>query len=177
MLGSASRITIRSVSADFWAVAGTAPAPSSTTARIAAPSLFCIRMSPSIIRVLRCQRRGFGVKHALCQMTFYHPLRRPDHARWCLMAAAFDRDAAARVEPAARRNIGRIRHDIAEADIRHALARLRRQYALQQRLRVGMPGAAKQRVSFVALDKAAEIHHRNFARDMFHDREIVADEE
>src|SRR6185295_6558418 len=40
-----------------------------------------------------------------------------------------------------------------------------------------MSGATKQRVSFVALDKAAEIHHRNFARDMFHDREIVADEE
>src|SRR5205807_8922097 len=103
-------------------------------------------------------------------MTFYHPLRRTDHARWCLMAAAFDRNAAARVEPAARRNIGRIRYDVAEADVRHALARLRRQHALKERLRVGMPRTAKQRVGFVALDDPAEIHHRDFARDMFHDR-------
>src|SRR3954467_2135634 len=110
-------------------------------------------------------------------MTFYHPEGRPDHARWCLMAAALDRHAAARVEAAARRNIGRIRHDVAEADVGHALARLRRQHALQQRPGVGMAWLAKQRVSLVALDETAEIHHRDFARDMLHDREIVADEE
>ena len=46
------RITIRSMSADFCAIAGAAPAPSSTAARSAAPSLFFIRISPSMIGVL-----------------------------------------------------------------------------------------------------------------------------
>ena len=78
----------------------------------------------------------------------------PSHARWHstiaaavadhglrrFAAAALDRDAAARMEPAAGRDIGRIGHDVAEADIRHAAAGLRRQHAGEQRLRVGMAG-------------------------------------
>ena len=61
--------------------------------------------------------------HTLCQMALYHSLGGADHGRWRHNAAAFDRDAAARVEPAARRNIGRVRHGVTEADIGHAQAR------------------------------------------------------
>ena len=60
---------------------------------------------------------------------------------------------------------------------RHALTRLRGQHAFQQRLRIGMAGLAKQRIGFVALDDPAEIHHRDFARHVFHDGKIVADQE
>src|SRR5882757_6873915 len=103
MFDSAARIVIRNVSADFCAVAGEAPAPSSAAATIAAPSLNCMLMSSSFGSDLKTD-----LKHNLCQMALYHPLGRPDHGRWCHTTAAFDRDAAARVEPAARRNIGRI---------------------------------------------------------------------
>src|SRR5258705_13284374 len=103
-------------------------------------------------------------------MALYYSLRRANHEHWGLAAAALDRDAAAWVKPAARRDVGGIRHGVAEADIRHAAAGLGRQHAFEQRLRIGMAGGAEQRVGFVALDDAAEIHDGDFTRHMLHHR-------
>src|SRR5205807_641239 len=83
-------------------------------------------------------------------------------------------DAAARMEAAPGRNVGRVGHYVAEPDVRHAAARLRRQHAGEQCLRIGMTRLAEQRVGLVALDDAAEVHHRDFARDMLDHRENVA---
>src|SRR3954452_1766505 len=135
MFGSASRIVIRNVSADFCAVAGEAAAPSSAAATNAAPNLNCTPMSSSCSPDNKAGPKTV-LKHTSCQMAFYHSLRLANHRRWRHTAAAIDRDPAARVEPAAGGNIGRIRHGVAEADIGHAEAGLRRQHALQQRLRV-----------------------------------------
>ena len=101
----------------------------------------------------------------------------PGHGERRLAAAALDRDAAARMEAATGRNIGGIGHGIAEADVRHAAAGLRRQHARQQRLRVGMARITEQRVGLVPLHDAAEIHHGHLARDMLDHREVVADED
>src|SRR6266702_7833870 len=64
MLGTALRSVIRSVSADFWAAAGTAPVPSKTVARIAVPSLICRRILLSFFFV------------------FSEPVRCIPYARW-----------------------------------------------------------------------------------------------
>jgi len=48
MFDSPARIVIRNVSADFCAVAGEAPAPSSAAARTAAPNLNCTPMLPPV---------------------------------------------------------------------------------------------------------------------------------
>src|SRR5664279_791612 len=66
------------------------------------------------------------LKHSSCQMALYHCFPLANHGYRRLAAAALDGDAAARVEPAARRDIGRIGHHIAKADIRHPETRLRR---------------------------------------------------
>ena len=86
-------------------------------------------------------------------------------------------DRAARMEAAARRDVGGIGQDVAQADIGHAEAGLGRQHRGEQRLGVGMLGRAEQRLGRRALDEAAEIHHRHFARDMLDHGEVVADEE
>src|SRR4051812_17469882 len=114
MFGTASRNVIRSVSADFCAATGIAPVPSKSAARIAVPSFICRLMLLSFL----CSSKA-GAMHGLCQMALYHSLGGADHGRWCHTLAAFDRNWAARIEPAARGNVGRIRHGVAEADIRH----------------------------------------------------------
>src|SRR6185503_16272956 len=103
MFGSASRIEMRKLSADFCAIAGVA---STAAATIAIPNLNCPRILPSVI--------GHRKKHASCQMTLYHSLAAADHGLRRHTAAALDRNAAARMKPAARRDIGRIGHDIAK---------------------------------------------------------------
>src|SRR5258708_23357909 len=90
---------MRSVSADFCARVGEAPAPRRAAARIAAPNLNCTRILPSIMSVRP------RLKHASCQMALYYSLRRADHEHRWFAAAALYRDAAARVKPAARRDI------------------------------------------------------------------------
>src|ERR1044072_2442255 len=99
-------------------------------------------------------------------MALYHSLAAAGHGLRRYTAAALDRDAAARRKPAARRNVGRIGHNTAEPDIRHAAAGLRRQHAVEQRLRVGMARLSEHRVGLVAFDDAAEIHHGGLARDV-----------
>src|SRR4051812_37154759 len=131
MLVSASRIVMRKVSADFCAETGAAL---NTVAARIAPSLI-IRMSLSL-------------KPFSSQVALYHRATVPDHGRRRFAAAALDRDAAARMEPTAGRDIGGIGQNIAEADVWHAASRLGRQNAREQRLRVGMAGVAKQRVGF-----------------------------
>ena len=86
-------------------------------------------------------------------------------------------DRAARMEAAARRDVGGVGQDVAQPDIGHAEPRLGRQHRGEQRLGVGMLGRAEQRLGRRALDEAAEIHHRHFARDMLDHGEVVADEE
>src|SRR5258708_3958812 len=137
MFGNASRIEMRRLSADFCAIAGVA---SRAAATIVTPSLNCTRILTSI-RISRAT-------HALCQVALYHSLAAADHGLRRHTAAALDRDAAARMKPAARRDIGRIGHDIAKTDIRHATPRLRRQYAVEQRLRIGMTRREEQRIGF-----------------------------
>src|SRR3954454_4665163 len=110
MLGSASRIEIRNVSADFCAMAGKLPAKKAA-AKIAAPSPDRTRMSS----LLGLSQSPFEAR--LCQMALYHCLAVAGHGNRGHFAAAFDRDAAARVKAAARRDIGRIRHRIAETDV------------------------------------------------------------
>ena len=120
MFGSASRIAMRNVSADFCAVAGAVPSraaartprPRTSSARAYCPPLCCP-----------------DAKHALCQMALYHLCAGAGHGLRRLTAAALDRDAAARMEPAAGRDVRRIGHGVAQPDIRHAEAGLRRQHA------------------------------------------------
>src|ERR1043165_3335767 len=101
---------MRNVSADFCAETGAAP--SSTAPRIA-PS-FTIRMLLSL-------RPGSS------QVALYHRAAIADHGLRRLDAAALDRDTAARMKAAARRNIGRVGHDVAEANVRHAATRVGRE--------------------------------------------------
>src|SRR6185503_15860251 len=144
---------MRKVSADFCAAAGATP---SRTAPRIAPS-FTIRMSLSLIP-------------GSSQVTLYHRGTAAGHGLRRLDAAALDCDAAARMKAAARRDIGGIGQRVAEADIRHAASRLGREHACEQRLRVGVAGCAEERLGFVTLDDAAEIHDGNFARDMLDHR-------
>src|SRR5580698_922299 len=65
---------------------------------------------------------------------------------WAIGPAALDRQWAARMETAAGRDVGRVGIALAQADIRDALVRLRRQHRGQQRARIGMPRIAEQRV-------------------------------
>src|SRR5262245_62939367 len=125
MLVRASRMLMRNVSADFCASAGAAPAASSDENSSAAPNLLrpCIVAVPSTLGG---------------QMTLYHCPGRADHGLRRRAAAAFDGDAAARMEAAPRRNIGGIRQRLAEADVRHAATRFRRQHTSEQRLRIGV---------------------------------------
>src|SRR6186997_529161 len=101
MFGSASRIVIRNVSADFCAVAGDAPAPSNAAARIAAPNLNCTPMPSSS----GSDRSQAELKHTSCQMALYHSVGIADHRNWRHAAAAFDRNAAARIETATGGNV------------------------------------------------------------------------
>src|SRR5258708_39292447 len=108
-------------------------------------------------------------------MALYHALARKCSGLWRLAAAAIYRDAATRVKAAARWNIGRVRHDVAEADVGDAEPRLGRQHALEQGPRIGMARLGEQAVGFGDLDQAAEIHHSDLARDVLDHGEIVAD--
>src|SRR5262245_31075868 len=126
MFVSASRMLMRNVSADFCASTGVALAAKSDPNRSAAPNL----LRTSIVAISSHTLGG--------QMTLYHCSGRADHGPRRHAAAAFDGDAAARMEPATRRNIGRIRQHVAETDVGHAATRLRRQHAGEQRLRIGV---------------------------------------
>src|SRR6185436_17899477 len=111
MFVSASRIVMRKVSADFCAATGAAQ--SSVAARVVA-SFKCTRILPSFIQTFSRQ------------VTLYHLFARADHGDRRLATATLHRNAAARVEPASGRDIGRIGQRVAEPDIRDAPARLRR---------------------------------------------------
>src|SRR5262245_7683607 len=110
------------------------------------------------------------------QMTLYHRSLLADHGQRRRAAAVLDSDAAARMEAATWRNVGGIGQRLAEADVRHAETRLRRQHACQQRLRIRVAWRPKQSVGLVALDEAAEIHDRDLARHVFDHGEVMADE-
>ncbi len=84
---------------------------------------------------------------------------------------------AARMKPASRRNGKRIGIGGAELRVRHAAPRLRRQHRLQQRLAVGMPRRAEQRVRLGLLDDPPEIHDGHPRRHVLDDGEVVADQQ
>src|SRR5262245_22599110 len=126
MFVKASRMLIRNVSADFCASTGVALAAKSDPSRSAAPNL----LRTSIVAISSHTLGG--------QMTLYHCSGRADHGQRRRAAAALDGDAAAWMEPAPRRNIGRIRQRFAETDVGHTATRLRRQHTCEQRLRIGV---------------------------------------
>ena len=80
------------------------------------------------------------------------------------------------MEPAAGRDVGRVGVGVAEPDIGNALLRVGRQHRRQQGLGVGVPGIAEQRIDRRLFDEAAEIHHGDLGREVFHHGEVVADE-
>src|SRR5262245_16828839 len=164
MLVSASRMLMRNVSADFCASTGVAPATRSDPNRSIAASL------------LRTSIVAFSSTSLGGQMTLYHRSLLADHGQRRRAAAVLDSDAAARMEAATWRNVGGIGQRLAEADVRHAETRLRRQHACQQRLRIRVAWRPKQSVGLVALDEAAEIHDRDLARHVFDHGEVMADE-
>src|ERR1041385_1098463 len=127
---------MRNVSADFCAETG------------AALNMIAARTAPSFtIRMLLSLKAGSG------QVALYHRGVAADHGLRRLDAAALDRDTAARMKTAARRNVRRIGQGIAEAYIRHAAARLGREHAGEQRLGVGMARRAEERVGFVEIGR------------------------
>src|SRR5579872_5379251 len=124
MFGTASRHTTRKVSAAFCACACCA-IPSNDSAATMAPRTVRLNIVTS--------DQSLTLAH---EMALDHALVGKCSGLRRLIAAALDRDAAARMKPAARGNIGGIGHDVAEPDVGDAEAGLRRQHALEQGLRV-----------------------------------------
>src|SRR5713101_4580948 len=93
-----------------------------------------------------------------------------------LDAAALDRQRAARVEGAARRQRGRVgRLAVDGRQPRGGVAKARD--GLDERPRVGMGRGVEDRPHRTSLDQAPPVHHRHLVAHPRHDAEVVGDED
>ena len=83
----------------------------------------------------------------------------------------------ARMKPTARRGPRRTRHIPSEHDSSTPLLRMDRRHGREQRQRVGMQRCGIQGFGRGSLDNPTEIHHSHIVGYVFHDGEIVRDEQ
>ena len=92
------------------------------------------------------------------------------------LAASRDREGTARVEAAAGRRGYRTRRFASHRLADMPAFRIGDRDRFHQRARIGMRGLGEDALGRSLLDDAAKIHDRDAIAEMFHDRQIVADE-